>query len=91
MWYHSWGQVSRDMNDWDVHVWYDRKGSKRWTSASSFREEAGFVFETAGPKHEAAALEASLVDFFRSAGIELHPTKNECEFSTRKQDDADAE
>ena len=83
--------AGRDMNDWDVHVWYDRKGSKRWTSASSFREEAVFVFETAGPKHEAAALGASLVDFFRSAGIELHPTKNECEFTTRKPDDADAE
>ncbi len=36
-------------------------------------------------------LGASLADFFRFVGIELHPTKNECEFTTRKQDDAVAE
>ncbi len=83
--------AGRDMDDWFVFVWYSRKGYKRWTSASSYREEDGHAVGLAGPKHEAAALGTSLVDFFRSAGIELHPTKNECEFSTRKQEDADAE
>ena len=80
-----------DMNDWAVFVWYDREGAQRWTSASSFREEAGVVFELDGPKHEAAALAGSLVDFFRSEGIELHPVKDKCEFTTRKEDDTDAE
>ncbi len=78
-----------DMNDWDVFVWYDRKGAKRWTSASSFREEAGVVFQIEAPKHEADALAGSLVDFFRSAGIELHPVKDKSEFTTRNQDVAD--
>ena len=72
-----------DMNDWSVHVAYDCKGA--------YREEAMHFVGISGPKHEAAALGGSLVDFFRSAGIELHPTKNECEFTTQKQDDADAE
>ena len=83
--------AGHDRDDWSVNVWYNRKGSKRWISASSSREEAGHGFGPDGPKHEAAALGASFVDFFRSAGIELHPTKNECEFTTRKQDDADTD
>ncbi len=83
--------AGHDMNDWHVTVWYTCKGSRRWVSDSSYREEAPHGVGPAGPKHEAAALGASLVDFFRSAGIELHPTKNECEFTTRKQDDACAE
>ena len=77
--------AGHDMNDWQVGVWYDCKGSKRWFSASDYREEAGYVVGPEGPRHEAAALGASLVDFFRSAGIELHPTKDEREFTTRRQ------
>ena len=72
--------AGHDMNDWDVSVWYDCKGSKRWFSASDYREEAVHGVGPAGQKHEAAALGAALVDFFRSAGIELHPTKSECAF-----------
>ena len=83
--------ASHDMKDWHVNVWYNRKGSKRWTSASAYREEAAHGIGPSGPKHEAVALGGSLVDFFRSAGIELHPTKDEGEFTTRKQDDANAE
>ncbi len=79
------------MNDWQVKVWYNRKGSKRRISVSAYREEAGHTLGPSGPKHEAVALGGSLVDFFRSVGIELHPMKNECEFTTRKQDDANAE
>ena len=75
--------AGHDMDDWDVNVWYDCKGSKRWISDSEHREEAVHGVGPAGPKHEAAALGAALVDFFRSAGIPLHPTKNECEFTTR--------
>ncbi len=74
--------AGHDMNDWHVDVCYN--------SASARRQEDVYVVGPDGPKHEAAALGASLVDFFRSAGIELHPTKNECEFTTRKQDDANA-
>ena len=80
--------AGHEMNDWYVNVWYNRKGSRRWTSDSGYREEAAHGVGRSGPKHEADALGGSLVDFFRSAGIELHPTKNECEFTTRKQDDA---
>ena len=83
--------AGHDMNDWSVAVWYNLKGSKRWASASSYGEEARHGVGPVGPKHEVAALGASLVDFFRSAGIELHPTKHERTFTTRKQDDADAE
>ena len=75
--------AGHDRNDWSVSVVYACKGA--------YREEAGHGLGISGPKHEAAALGGSLVDFFRSAGIELHPTKNKCEFTTRKQDDADAE
>ncbi len=75
--------AGHDMNDWEVHLWYGCKGSKRWTSSSGYREEALHVVGPHGPKQEAGALGESLVDFFRSAGIDLHPTKNECEFSTR--------
>ncbi len=77
--------AGHDMNDWQVGVWYDCKGSKRWFSASDYREEAGYGVGPEGPKHEAAALGASLVEFFRSGGIELHPEANECEFATRKR------
>ena len=83
--------AGHDMNDWQGNVWYNRKGSKRWTSVSGYREEALHFVGPSGPKHEAVALGASLVDFFRSVGIELHPMKNERELTTRKQDDADAE
>ncbi len=84
--------AGHDMNDWHVAVWYKCRGAKRWrASGLSYTEEAVCLVGPDGPKHEAAALGASLVDFFRSAGIELHPTKNECEFATRKQDDAGAE
>ena len=76
--------AGHDMNDWNVVVWFNRKGSKRWISASEYREEDLHVVGPSGPKQEAAALGGSLVDFFRSAGIELHPTKNDCEFATRK-------
>ena len=79
------------MNDWQVNVWYNRKGSKRWTSVSAYREEDVHGVGPDGPKHEAVALGGSLVDSFRSVGIELHPMKNECEFTTRKQDDSNAE
>ena len=79
--------AGHDMNDWEVHLWYGCKGSKRWTSSSGYREEALHVVGPHGPKQEAGALGESLVDFFRSAGIDLHPTKNECEFTTRKRDD----
>ena len=78
-----------DMNDWSVVVCYNRKGSGK-TIVSDHREDVEVVGPD-GPKREAAALGASLVDFFRSAGIELHPMKNECGFSTRQQDDANAE
>ena len=94
----SWGQATslagRDMNDWQVIVGYDCKLSTRWTlgpSESDDPEQAVHIVGPEGPKHEAAALGGSLVDFFRSAGIELHPTKDECGFTTRKQADADAE
>ena len=78
---------------------YHRKGPIRRTSLSVYREPSGLVYLEQdvhllgpdGPKREAAALGQSLVDFFRSVGIELHPTKNECEFTTRRQDDANAE
>ena len=76
--------AGHDMNDWHVDVCYNREGF-------AYREEEVHVAGPSGPKHEADALVGSLVDFFRTAGIELHPTKNECEFATRKQDDADAE
>ncbi len=79
--------AGHDMNDWEVHLWYGCKGSKRWTSSSGYREEALHVVGPHGPKQEAGALGESLVDFFRSAGIDLHATKDECEFSTRKRDD----
>ncbi len=77
-----------DMNDWQVHVLYDCKARKR-TSVSDYR--AAHIVGPPGPKHEAAALGGSLVDFFHSAGIELHPTKDESGFTTRKQDEAVAE
>ena len=83
--------AGQDMNDWQVNVWYNHKGAKRWTSDSAYVEEAWHGLGPSGRKDEAAALGGSLVDFFRSAGIELHPMKNECEFTTRKQDEADAE
>ncbi len=80
--------VGHDMNDWQVHVLYDCKAKKR-TSLSDY--QAVHIVGPPGPKHEAAALGASLVDFFRSAGIELHPEKDERGFTTRQQDDANAE
>ncbi len=80
--------AGHDMNDWQVHVLYDGRSKKR-TSVSD--HQALHIVGPSGPKQEAAALGVSLVDFFRSAGIELHPEKNECGFTTRKQDDAVAE
>ena len=79
--------AGQDMNDWQVHVSYDRKAKKR-TSLSDYQPL--HIVGPPGPKHEAAALGGSLVDFFRSAGIELHPMKNERGFATQKQDHADA-
>ncbi len=74
--------VGHDMNDWQVLVSYDCRSQKwtpvQWTSVSG--HQAVHLVGPSGPKHEAAALGASLVDFFRSAGIELHPEKNECGF-----------
>ncbi len=80
--------AGQDMNDWQVHVSYDRKAKKR-TSLSDYQPL--HIVGPPGPKHEAAALGGSLVDFFRSAGIELHPMKKKCGFTTRQQDDANAE
>ena len=68
---------------------YNRKGS-RGAIVSDYREDVEVVGPD-GPKREAAALGASLVDFFRSAGIELHPMKNNRGFTTRQQDGANAE
>jgi hypothetical protein len=81
--------AGHDMNDWSVVVRHNRKGP-RGTIVSDHHEDVEIVGPD-GPKHEAAALGTSLVDFFRSAGIELHPMKNKCGFTTRKQDDANAE
>ena len=81
--------AGHDMNDWSVAVCYDRKGAKG-TIVSDYHEDVEVVGPD-GPKHEAAALGASLADFFRSAGIELHPMKNKCGFTTRKQNDASVE
>ena len=69
--------AGHDMNDWQVMVLHDCK-TKKWTSVSD--HQALHLVGPSGPKHEAAALGASLVGFFRSAGIELHPTKSECAF-----------
>ena len=80
--------AGQDMNDWQVHVSYDRKAKKR-TSLSDYQPL--HIVGPPSPKHEAAALGGSLVDFFRSAGIELHLTKDESGFTTRKQDAAVAE
>ena len=89
--YWWWGQTTQlaghDMTDWQGMVLHDCK-TKRRTPVSD--HQAVHLVGPSGPKHEAAALGASLVDFFRSAGIELHPMKNECGFSTRQQDDANA-
>ncbi len=82
--------AGHDMKDWQVKLWYDRKGSKRRTD-SGYREEESHVIGPGSPKQEAVALGKSLVDFFRSVGIDLHPMKNEYEFTTRKQDDTNAE
>ncbi len=81
--------AGQDMNDWQVHVVYDGRSQKKWTCVSG--HQAVHLVGPSRPRHEAAALGASLVDFFRSAGMELHPEKNECGFTTRKQDDAVAE
>ncbi len=80
--------AGHDMSDWQVHVLYDCR-AKKWTSVSN--DQAIHIVGPSGPKDEAAALGGSLIDFFRSVGIELHPTEHECEFTTRKPDHADAE
>lgn len=60
------------------------------SSTDQAREEL-YIVSPFGPKHETVVLGESLVEFFRSAGIELHSTVNEFEFTTRKQDDVGAE
>ena len=84
------GLTGRDMDDWHVTLWYNRKRYKRGDDTDT-REKLLHFIGPEGPKCEADALGGSLVDFFRSVGLELHPTKNECEFAAQEQDEAQAE
>ena len=81
--------AGRDMNDGHVVLWYHCQGSKRWTR-SGWLEEAPYLFGTTGPKKEIAAFGRAFVQFLRSAGIQLHPTKDECVFSAQAPGDEDA-
>lgn len=76
--------VGRDMNDWHVALGYHCKGSKRWTEIG-YREEDLRIVGPMGAVTETAAFGESLVAFLCAAGIELHATEDDCEFSVRQQ------
>ena len=73
----------RDMNDWHVIVWYQRKGAKRYTE-TGYREEALHFVGPSGPRSKTATTGRGLLAFFESVGIVLFPS-NECKFTIRNQ------
>ncbi len=78
------------MEDWQVNLRYQQKGSKRQVDTGLSKEEL-YAVNPLARKNETIALGESLIEYFRSSGIELHPTMNEFEFTTQKQDDIGVE
>lgn len=74
--------AGRDMEDWHVVVWYHRNGSKRWTTADDYREEALHIVGPSGPKTKTARTGQALVAFLESRGVIFVPASNKCEFTT---------
>ena len=82
--------TGRDMNDWSVYFWFYPKRFRRWSMVEVLEKELHIVgSERAKP--EIVAFGHSFIAFLRSAGIELHPTTNECEFTTDKSESTNTE
>jgi hypothetical protein len=85
-------RLGRDINDWNVVVWYDHDDPVERQKREGTRnpDQDLCIVGPSGPKSEIAALGHSLVDFLCKAGASLRPGKDECSF-VRKTADTEAD
>jgi len=78
--------MGRDMGDWHVALWYDPPGqARRAPPIPGGRREHVVVVGQPQSKREAEAFGRSLIELFRSAGIEMIPGAGETEFRARSR------
>jgi hypothetical protein len=73
--------AGRDMNDWNVIVWYkelpNKTGWPRWTPLCP---KGLYILGPCGPKDMIARLGLTLVEFLGRTGTVLLPSKDECRY-----------
>jgi len=72
----------RDMNDWDVALWYHHPDGPQRKPYPGVRDEEVFILGPSGSRARVEALGRQVVEFLVSVGVELTPGKDECEFNT---------
>lgn len=71
----------RDLNDWNVVLWYHPPRGKK-IRYPSIRQEELFIVGPFGPRSTVEEFGKQLVEFLIGAGVKLQPGRNNCEFNT---------
>lgn len=78
--------AGRDMNDWDVTIWYKPEPPEKVRYPVGYRpEENLFIVASCGAKSSTAAFGRDLVDFLVVAGLPMMQDEGDCSFVPREE------
>lgn len=72
--------AGRDMDDWQVAVWFHPPDGARTKRFPGVREEEIFIVGPSGPRASVEAFGQQLVEFLKAAGVRLSPGQDDREF-----------
>jgi len=77
-------RAGRDMNDWNVVVWYDHDDRAKSQKARSYTsrqpDQDLYIIGMSGPKAETAELGRAVLDLLRQSGATFVQGENDCTF-----------